>query len=74
MGPPLTLLFSTLLHAELLYKDSALQREEIVSLIKQGQVDAGLQNLRQLLMQQPDDQKLIADFVARIQIPSATHL
>ena len=58
-----TLLFSTLLHAELLYKDSALQREEIVSLIKQGQVDAGLQNLRQLLMQQPDDQKLIADFV-----------
>ena len=58
-----TLLFSTLLHAELLYKDSALQREEVVSLIKQGQVDAGLQNLRQLLMQQPDDQKLIADFV-----------
>lgn len=40
-----TLLFSTLLHAELLYKDSALQREEIVSLIKQGQVDTGLQNL-----------------------------
>ncbi|OTG98200.1 poly-beta-1,6 N-acetyl-D-glucosamine export porin PgaA [Acinetobacter sp. ANC 4654] len=58
-----TLLFSTLLHAELLYKDSAPQREEIVSLIKQGQVDVGLQKLRQLLMQQPDDQKLIADFV-----------
>ena len=59
-----TLLFSTFLHAELLYRDSIdPQREKTVGLIKQGQVDAGLQKLRQLLRLQPNNQKLIADFV-----------
>ncbi|WP_407308366.1 poly-beta-1,6 N-acetyl-D-glucosamine export porin PgaA [Acinetobacter sp.] len=59
-----TLLFSSCLHAELLYRDSVdPQREEIVALIKQGQVEVGLQKLRQLLVLQPNNQKLIADFV-----------
>ncbi|NNH87915.1 poly-beta-1,6 N-acetyl-D-glucosamine export porin PgaA [Acinetobacter sp. ANC 4279] len=59
-----TLLFSSFLHAELIYRDSVdPQREETVGSIKQGQVDAGLQKLRQLLVLQPNNQKLIADFV-----------
>ena len=59
-----TLLFSTFLHAELLYRDSIdPQREKTVDSIKQGQVDAGLQKLRQLLVLQPNNQKLIADFI-----------
>ncbi len=59
-----TLLFSTVLHAELVYRNTVdPQREETVSLIKQGQVDTGLQKLRQLLILQPSNQKLIADFV-----------
>ncbi len=59
-----TLLFSTFLHAELLYRDTVdPQREATVSLIKQGQVDAGLKKFRQLLVLQPNNQKLIADFV-----------
>lgn len=58
------LLFSTFSHAELLYRDSVEpQREETVGSIKQGQVDAGLQKLKQLLVLQPNNQKLIADFV-----------
>lgn len=59
-----TLLFSSFLHAELIYRDSVdPQREETVGSIKQGQVDAGVQKLRQLLILQPNNQKLIADFV-----------
>lgn len=61
-----TLLFSTLLHAELIFPDTDSidqQREKTVILIKQGQVDVGLEKLRQLLSLQPNHQKLIADFV-----------
>nr|WP_269091546.1 poly-beta-1,6 N-acetyl-D-glucosamine export porin PgaA [Acinetobacter sp. SM34] len=59
-----TLLFSTLSYAELIYNDVVdQQREKIVPLIKQGQVDSGLQKLRQLLVRYPNNQKLIADFV-----------
>ena len=59
-----TLLFSTLSYAELIYSDVVdQQREKIVPLIKQGQVDTGLQKLRQLLARYPNNQKLIADFV-----------
>jgi hypothetical protein len=59
-----TLLFSTLSYAELIYNDVVdQQREKIVPLIKQGQVDSGLQKLRQLLIRYPNNQKLIADFV-----------
>ena len=59
-----TLLFSTLSFAELIYKDVVdQQREKIAPLMKQGQVDTGLQKLRQLLDRYPNNQKLIADFV-----------
>lgn len=59
-----TLLFSTLSYAELIYKDVVdQQREKVIPLIKQGQVDTGLQKLRQLLGRYPNNQKLIADFV-----------
>ena len=54
-----TLLFSTLLHAELIFPDTDSidqQREKTVILIKQGQVDVGLEKLRQLLSLQPNHQ------------------
>ncbi|WP_254592190.1 poly-beta-1,6 N-acetyl-D-glucosamine export porin PgaA [Acinetobacter bouvetii] len=59
-----TILFSSLSYAELIYNNTVdRQREEVVPLIKQGQVDAGLKKLRQFLILQPNNQKLIADYV-----------
>lgn len=39
------------------------QREQSILLIRSGQVDTGLQQLKHLLEQYPQDQKLIADYV-----------
>ncbi|WP_445115368.1 poly-beta-1,6 N-acetyl-D-glucosamine export porin PgaA [Acinetobacter sp. WZC-1] len=39
------------------------QREQGVALIRAGQVDKGLQQLRLLLARQPENQKLIADYL-----------
>lgn len=61
----LLVLAPTTVHAQD-YKDQQeldTQREQLVISIKQGQIDSGLEQLKQLQQQRPQDQKLLADYL-----------